>query len=226
MQTLWKTVFLALAALLAQASLAAETPVPACLAYATAHGPRCRAEAAVARVEDKFFVWGGKETLGCVTCDRRHQGLSSGGLYDADGALVEALPTADGPGARFGAQALWNRQALFVWGGIRRLDERRLEDGTYETRGTDVASTNSYYIPGIRRWFRMSVTDAPPLVDRTDTRDDGTAWKVTASVLELSPTSRAQACWTETKDGTPAETQSFCRAFDMPTNSWGPKVGR
>src|SRR4051812_29798288 len=119
MHNLLKVIFLVLAACLAQASLAAESMRPSCFAYDSHAGAGCRTSAAVAPVENKFFVWGGQEVLGCATCDRRLLGVNSGGLYDEAGRLIEAFPTVDGPGPRFGAQALWNRQALFIWGGAR-----------------------------------------------------------------------------------------------------------
>lgn len=229
MHNLLKVVFLVLAACLAQSSMADDTTTPAaCFAYTLQNATRCRVEAAVAPIENKFFVWGGRDIRGCDQCTRRHSGLSSGGLYDATGRLLEAFPAANGPGPRFGAQALWNRQALFIWGGTRRLMERWDADtAAYVTELTEVASTNSYYIPAIRVWKRLPVLDSPPLMTSSETRADGTVWLVDASKLEIGTSGNVRACWAETsrEQEQPARFE-YCRTFDMSVDAWGPKVAR
>ncbi len=179
--------------LLAASAVQAESAaIPVCLKY----GPRfaCRNDAAVAASDaGHFLAWGGRETRGCEQCSRLVVGATSGGLYDSTGRQLETLPQVDGPGPRFGAQAVWTGAAFFVWGGESRQTERWSGDHHDVVSKVD-ATFNAFYVPGARHWVRMSLVEAPPA----------------GSVL-VPTADGVKACWSE-----------GCKDFDMATNDWGP----
>lgn len=167
---------------------------PACFRTRSFGRDTCRQEAAVAAVggDGHFLVWGGKESRGCDQCTRMVVGNATGGLYDESGRLIETLATENSPGPRFGAQALWNGAAFFVWGGKVRQNERWVQDH-HEVVTSVAASLGSFYVPGARKWTRMSAEGAPA--------SDGQ--------LSFTGSSLVQVC-----------DAVGCKVFDMASNSW------
>jgi hypothetical protein len=166
-----------------------------CLKFRSLGREACRQDAAVAPVggDGQVLAWGGRETRGCDRCSRMVFGNATGGLYDSQGRLLEPMASDDSPGARFGAQALWNGAAFFVWGGIVRQNERWVTDH-HEVVSAVNAPSGAFYLPGIRAWRRMSTEGAPSAKD---------------SRLELGPDGKVRVC-----------AASGCKAFDMVSNTW------
>lgn len=187
--------------LLAAGAATAHADTLPCFKFRTFGQEACREEAAIAKVGGThYLVWGGKESRGCDTCTRMVTGSATGGLYDATGRLVEGMSLESSPGPRVGAQGLWNGAAFFVWGGATRRNERWIpsEDGGghHETVLSLAAPYGAYYIPGARRWTKMSSVAMPPVKD---------------SVISENPRGGVRVCWSE-----------GCKTFDMNSNSWGP----
>lgn len=176
------------------AATSAFAEAPACFETRSFGRAACRTDAAVAPIDGgaHYLVWGGKESRGCAECTRMVVGSSTGGIYDAQGRLVETMAQENSPGARFGAQALWTGAAFFVWGGTVRQNERWVQDH-HETLSRVPAALGAYYVPGARLWVRLPADGAPAQDGKLSLTDDGAV----------------QVC-----------DAAACKIFDMASQSW------
>lgn len=167
---------------------------PACFKTRALGRETCRVDGAVADIDGgrHFLVWGGKDSRGCDQCTRMVVGNATGGLYDQTGHLVETMAQTNAPGPRFGAQALWNGAAFFVWGGTVRQNERWTGD-QQEIFSKQPARLGAFYLPVSRTWIPMTAENAP----------------ASGGKLGLSAAGLVQVC-----------DDTGCSTFDMATNVW------
>jgi N-acetylneuraminic acid mutarotase len=100
-----------------------------------------RSRAAYAWTGTRLFIWGGQNASGTS--------VNTGALYDPQTDTWTELPvTAQTPGARVLATAVWTGQEVIVWGGGN-------------ASGTNNVNTGSRYDPVTNTWRAMTTSSAP-----------------------------------------------------------------